>query len=203
MRILVTSLALMTLIGMAAFTTNKTLTVTSTGFTNNGTIPVKYTCVGQQASPPLTVGNVPEAAKSLVIIVDDPDAPLKQPAAAKPATTKTKGKKSAPAKKAKTETAQAPAGYFTHWLIWNIDVDGGTIPENFKNDNEGMNSAQQIGYVGMCPPTGTHHYHFKVYALDTKLNIPKQSDKAALEKVMQGHILAWGEMVGTFNKTYR
>lgn len=205
MRILVTSLAVLVFVTMAAFTGNKTLTVTSTAFTNNGNIPVKYTCAGQQASPPLTVGNVPAAAKSLVIIVDDPDAPLK--AATPPPAAKTKGKKGTPAKhttaKAKPAATTAAPGYFTHWLIWNIDVDGGTIPENFKNENEGMNSAQQIGYIGMCPPTGTHHYHFKVYALDTKLNISKNSDKAALEKVMQGHILAWGEMVGLFNKTYR
>jgi len=57
--------------------------------------------------------------------------------------------------------------------------------------------------MGMCPPTGAHHYHFKVYALDTKLSIPRTTDKAALEKVMQGHILAWGELVGVFDKTYR
>jgi phosphatidylethanolamine-binding protein (PEBP) family uncharacterized protein len=201
MRLLITSLAIMTFITMAAFTNNKTLTVTSTAFTNNGTIPVKYTCVGQQASPPLTISNVPDGAKSLAIIVDDPDAPIKQAAPA-PVVARGKHKKSAPAKRPKTESNQAP-GYITHWLIWNIDVDGGTLPENFKNDDEGMNSAQQIGYMGMCPPSGTHHYHFKVYALDTKLNISKTSDKAVLEKVMQGHILAWGELVGTFNKTYR
>ena len=202
MRLLITSLAIMILITMAAFSNNKTLTVTSSAFTNNGTIPVKYTCVGQQASPPLTIGNVPEGAKSLAIIVDDPDAPIKQAVPA-PAATKAKHKKGAAAKHPKTETSQAPATYFTHWIIWNIDVDGGTLPENFKNDDEGMNSAQHVGYIGMCPPTGTHHYHFKVYALDAKLNISKNSDKAALEKVMQGHILAWGELVGTFNKTYR
>jgi phosphatidylethanolamine-binding protein (PEBP) family uncharacterized protein len=201
MRILTASLAILILVTMAAFTSNKTLTVTSYAFTNNGNIPVKYTCVGQQASPPLNIGNIPEGAKSLVIIVDDPDAPIK-PAATAPIVTNAKHKKTAPAKHPKKVTETPPA-YFTHWLMWNIDVDGGSIPENFKNDNEGTNSAQQIGYAGICPPTGTHHYHFKVYALDIKLNIPKTTDKAALEKVMQGHILAWGELVGVFNKTYR
>jgi len=202
MRILTTLLAIFVLVTMAAFKNNKTLTVTSYAFTNNGNIPVKYTCLGQAASPPLSIGNIPEGAKSLAVIVDDPDAPIKPPTPAAPRATKNKHKKTATTKHPKTGT-ETPPVYFTHWLIWNIDVDGGTIPENFKNDNEGTNSAQQVGYIGICPPTGTHHYRFKVYALDTKLNISKSSDKAALEKVMQGHILAWGELDGVFNKTYR
>jgi phosphatidylethanolamine-binding protein (PEBP) family uncharacterized protein len=203
MRLITTCVAILVLATMAAFTSNKTLTVTSYAFTNNGNIPVKYTCVGQQASPPLSIGNIPAGAKSLAIVVDDPDELIKPVATAAPATkSKAKHKKPTTPKHPATESKPDP-GCFTHWVIWNIDVDGGSIPENFKNDNEGTNSAQQIGYAGLCPPTGTHHYHFKVYALDTKLNIPKSSDKAALEKVMQGHIVAWGELVGVFNKTYR
>ena len=90
-------------------------------------------------------------------------------------------------------------GGFTHWVIWNIATDG-NIPENFKNDNRGLNSAKQPGYKGMCPPSGTHHYHFMVYALDTKLNIDNNTDKEALEKAMKGHVLASGDLVGLFNK---
>jgi len=105
---------------MAAFTNTKTLTVTSYAFTNNGNIPVKYTCVGQQASPPLSIGNIPEGAKSLAIIVDDPDAPIKP--ATPPPAAKTKHKKTTtPVKHTKPVTAPPPV-YFTHWLMWNIDV---------------------------------------------------------------------------------
>ena len=77
------------------------------------------------------------------------------------------------------------------------------IPEDFRPENVGMNGAKKAGYKGMCPPSGTHHYHFKVYALDTKLNIDKSTDQAGLEKVMEGHILAKGELIGTYNKQYR
>jgi hypothetical protein len=94
--------------------------------------------------------------------------------------------------------ASAPGG-FTHWVIWNLDKSG-TIPENFKGADQGLNGTGKPGYKGMCPPTGTHHYHFKVYALDTRLNIEKNTNKAGLEKVMQGHILGEGEIVGLYAK---
>jgi len=89
-------------------------------------------------------------------------------------------------------------GGFTHWVVWNINV--GDIPEGFKGADQGMNGAKQHGYKGMCPPTGTHHYHFMVYALDTKLDIDKNTDKAGLEKSIQGHILSQGELVGLYKK---
>ena len=171
MRIITISLAAFIIMTITAFTDNKHLTVTSSAFVNNGMIPVKYTCLGQQASPPLTIANIPEGTKSLAIIVHDPDAPMK--------------------------------GGFTHWVILNIEPETKTVPENFKNDDEGQNSMQQRGYMGMCPPKGAHHYHFMVYALDVKLNLDKKTNKAALEKVMNGHILAQGDLVGTFDKSYR
>ena len=90
-------------------------------------------------------------------------------------------------------------GGFTHWVMWNIDING-SIPENFKGAEQGLNGAKKPGYIGMCPPSGTHHYYFKVYALDTKLNIDKNSDKAALEKAMEDHVLAEGELVGLYRK---
>jgi len=91
------------------------------------------------------------------------------------------------------------AGGFTHWVMWNINVNG-TITENFKSAMQGLNGAQKIGYAGMCPPTGTHHYHFKVYALDTKLNLIVNADKTTLEDAMKGHILAEGDLVGLYKK---
>ncbi len=91
------------------------------------------------------------------------------------------------------------AGGFTHWVVWNIAIDG-NIPEDFKGAEQGWNGAKKAGYIGMCPPTGTHHYHFKVYALDTQLTLDKSTDKAGLEKAMTGHILAEGEIVGLYKK---
>ena len=91
-------------------------------------------------------------------------------------------------------------GGFTHWVMWNLDVKG-EIPEGFKNKPQGLNSMKQKGYKGMCPPSGTHHYHFIVYALNELLELdPTTTDKAALEKAMDGHILAQGELVGLYKK---
>ena len=172
MRILTISLAAFIVITMAAFTAKKSLTVTSSAFASNGMIPAKYSCLGQEASPPLTIGNIPDGTKSLAIIVHDPDAPM--------------------------------TGGFTHWVVWNIDPTTTNIPENYKSSDEGLNGMKQKGYKGMCPPRGTHHYHFMVYALDVKLSIDKSTTgKAELEKVMAGHILAQGDLVGTFDKSYR
>jgi Raf kinase inhibitor-like YbhB/YbcL family protein len=91
-------------------------------------------------------------------------------------------------------------GGFTHWVIWNIEVGNKNIPEDFKGAEQGLNGAGEAGYKGMCPPTGTHHYHFMVYALDTKLDLDKKTDKAALENAMKGHILAQGDLVGLYAK---
>lgn len=94
--------------------------------------------------------------------------------------------------------APMPGG-FTHWVMWNIDATG-NVPENFKGAMQGMNSGKKNGYAGMCPPTGTHHYHFMVYALDTKLDLPPTTDKKALEKAIKGHILAQGDLIGLYKK---
>lgn len=143
------------------------LTVTSKAFSDNGMIPSKYSCEGDQSSPQLHIGNIPAGAKSLALIVHDPDAPRQ--------------------------------GGFTHWVVWNIATDG-EIPENFKGAEQGANGTGKNGYMGMCPPSGTHHYHFYVYALDTKLNIDKNTDKAGLEKAMKGHIIGEGELTGLYKK---
>ncbi len=185
----------------------KSLTVTSAAFANNGPIPIKYTCKGPEFSPPLEFANVPPEAKSLAIIVEEPNATTKvtRQKVCVPNKPVVKYKRSKSNKKTTIplyETVQVK-GCFTHWLIWNIEPNSRFIPENFINDNQGLNSLNECRYKGMCPYDGTHNYHFKVYALDTKLNIGKSSDRAALEKVMEGHILAWGEVIGTFNKNYK
>jgi Raf kinase inhibitor-like YbhB/YbcL family protein len=91
-------------------------------------------------------------------------------------------------------------GGFTHWVAYNIDPVN-TIPEGFKEGEQGLNGKQEGGYTGPCPPSGTHHYHFKIYALDIKLPVDKSTDKEMLEKEMAGHIIQEGEMVGMYKKT--
>jgi len=91
------------------------------------------------------------------------------------------------------------AGGFTHWVAWNI-APMSNIPENFKNGEQGLNGAGKAGYMGPCPPSGTHHYHFMVYALDAKLKLDKNTNKVGLEKAMQGHILQQGDLIGLYKK---
>lgn len=94
--------------------------------------------------------------------------------------------------------ADMPGGC-THWVVWNIDVNG-EVQENFKGAKQGMNCAGKTGYLGMCPSAGAHHYNFRVYALDTELALENNTDKAALEKAMHGHILAEGMLTGLYKK---
>jgi len=169
MRLLTTLSILGTVAAITSFSNSPKLKITSTSFANNGSIPSKYSCEGEEVSPPLLISDIPSGTKSLAIILHDPDAPRE--------------------------------GGFTHWVVWNIDPGNNNIPENFKGAQQGLNGAGQPGYKGMCPPSGTHHYHFMVYALDTKLDIDKKTDKTGLEKSMQGHILAQGDLVGLYKKT--
>ena len=90
-------------------------------------------------------------------------------------------------------------GGFTHWVAFNIDP-AQDIPEGFKGGVQAMNGAGKTGYMGPCPPSGVHHYHFMVYALDTRLELSGSAGKAGLEKAMQGHILAQGDLVGLYKK---
>lgn len=152
---------------IVASITATTLQVSSPAFKENGLIPSKYTCEGQNINPALTVKNIPQGTKSLALIVDDPD---------------------------------APNGTFDHWVIWNIDPSG-TIGENSAPGTEGKNGTGKNGYMGPCPPTGTHHYHFKVYALNGKLDLESGANKSQLEKAMTGHILAQAELIGLYKKT--
>lgn len=144
-----------------------TLQISSSSFKANETIPSKYTCEGDNINPSLSVKHVPQQAKSLALIVDDPD---------------------------------APNGTFDHWVIWNIDP-AGAIGENTAPGTQGKNGSGKMGYMGPCPPTGTHHYHFKIYALDVILALQEGANKMQLESAMKGHILARGELIGLYKKT--
>jgi Raf kinase inhibitor-like YbhB/YbcL family protein len=152
---------------MVTLFTNATLTVTSSSFGQGGMIPSKFTCEGENSSPALHIQGIPANAKSLAIILNDPDAPMK--------------------------------GGFTHWVAFNIDP-AADIPEKFNGGVEAMNGAGKAGYIGPCPPTGTHHYHFMVYALDAKLDLAKSANKEQLEKAIEGHVLAQGELIGLYKK---
>ncbi len=145
----------------------KKLLVKSSAFENNKPIPVKYTCDGADVNPPLTIDGVPEETKTLVLIVDDPDAPM---------------------------------GTFDHWVVWNIPAATRRIEENTVPGIEGMSSYRKHAYGGPCPPYGTHRYFFKVYALDTQLDLKLNSTKRDVEKAMKGHILAEGELVGLYSR---
>jgi Raf kinase inhibitor-like YbhB/YbcL family protein len=154
---------------LSSFSCSTSLKITSSAFSENGNIPMKYTCEGEQVNPPLHIAQVPSETQSLALILHDPDAGMQ--------------------------------GGFTHWVVWNIDPSTTDIPEGFTGGEQGLNSAKKSGYIGMCPPSGTHHYHFMVYALDTKLDIGKQTGKDGLQKAMKGHILAKGELVGLYKKS--
>jgi Raf kinase inhibitor-like YbhB/YbcL family protein len=167
MRIISTSFLALAMVVLTSFSKLASLSVTSSAFSENGMIPLKYSCEGDEAIPPLHIGAIPAGAKTLAIILHDPDAPM--------------------------------AGGFTHWVVWNIGVDA-DIPENFSGGEIGLNSMGKHNYKGMCPPSGKHRYYFMVYALDTKLAINANTDKAGLEKAMQGHILAEGTLIGLYRK---
>jgi Raf kinase inhibitor-like YbhB/YbcL family protein len=143
------------------------LTVTSPAFDNNDTIPLKYTCEGPNVNPELDIAGIPGSAKTLALVVEDPDVLL--------------------------ETVD-------HWVMWNIPVMD-KIEENSAPGVQGRNIKKENKYTGPCPPSGMHHYHFKVYALDTKLLLEGGSDKKLLEAAMKGHILASGELVGLYRKS--
>jgi len=146
----------------------KTLTVTSDAFQANETIPTDYTCEGAQKSPPLSWSGVPSDAKSIAILVEDPD---------------------------------APKGTFTHWMVTNIPPSDTSLSENGSLPTGAVaakNGKGTNGYAAPCPPSGTHHYHFSVFALDK--TIARPANRAAFMKEIKGHVLAKGELVGTYSK---
>jgi len=143
--------------------------ITTTVFQEGGNIPSKFTCDGADANPPLRFEGVPAEAKSLALIVDDPD---------------------------------APGGLFTHWLVWNIDPKTTAVEENGAPSNsvQGKNDFGKSGYGGPCPPSGTHRYFFKIFALDRQLDLAAGSKRAQLDAQMRGHIIAQGELMGRYSR---
>jgi hypothetical protein len=157
---------------------NPMMKVTSPAFENQGAIPKKFTCDGEDISPALAWSNIPEGTKSFALIVDDPDAP-------DPAN---------------------PRMTWVHWVMYNIPatvsslLEGVTDKDLPKGTLQGLNDWKKTGYGGPCPPTGNHRYFHKLYALDSVLPDLKQPTKAKLEKAMEGHVLSKAELVGLYQR---
>ncbi|HUV30512.1 MAG TPA: YbhB/YbcL family Raf kinase inhibitor-like protein [Acidobacteriota bacterium] len=148
--------------------------VTSAAFEEGGMIPREYTCDGADISPPLSWSGVPPAAKSMALICDDPD---------------------------------APAGTWVHWVLFNLPLDTTELPQSIPPEETLANGARhgvtdfgRHGYGGPCPPGGTHRYYFKLYALDTMLEIAGRVTKTGLLSAMEGHTLAQGHLMGKYRR---
>lgn len=150
-------------------------TLTSSAFSSGGEIPPQYTCKGADMSPALQWSGAPAKAASFALIMDDPD---------------------------------APAGIWVHWVLWDLPASAHSLPEGVPTreqlDNgsrQGNNSFKKIGYNGPCPPGGaTHRYYFRLYALDTKLDLGGKAARNDLDAAMKGHVLAQTEYMGTFHR---
>lgn len=155
------------------------LTLTSLAFSHNGPIPARYTCDDKDISPPLAWTDVPPETKSLVLIVDDPDAP----------------------------DPSAPKMTWVHWVLYNIPAGVSSLAENISpkdlptGTQQGANDWKRTGYGGPCPPVGRHRYYHKFYALDVVLPDLNQPTKAELERAMEGHILVQAELIGTYQRS--
>jgi Raf kinase inhibitor-like YbhB/YbcL family protein len=152
-----------------------TLDLTSPDFPSGGTIPKQFTCEGGDLSPVLQWKAPPSGTQSFALIADDPDAPV---------------------------------GTWVHWVLFDLPASLRSLPQNFPKDpqvsdgtRQGANDFEKIGYGGPCPPAGKpHRYFFKLYALDTKLNLKPGASKKDVERAMQGHILARGEYMGRYSR---
>ena len=147
--------------------------IKSSAFAVGGVIPIKYTCEGDNVNMPLEFSDVPGEAKSLVMLMDDPDVPKNL----------------------------KPDGMFDHWVIYNMPPETRSILENSEPPGlEGKHGAGNQGYTGPCPPDREHRYFFKLYALDAMLDIPAGPTKADVEAAMQGHILDQAELMARYTK---
>lgn len=169
------------LMGTAALTyaENSDLPITSislksTAFKNGGMIPKAHSCDGKDVSPPLSWSGVPKGTQSLAIVCEDPD---------------------------------APAGIWVHWVVFNIPTDVNKLPKGLPPDGtlrdgakQGMNDFHRLGYGGPCPPSGTHRYYFRIYALNKKLDRKPGLTKFQLIRAMEGHILAQGQLMGKYER---
>ena len=151
------------------------LTISSPSFTNGGNIAQKFTCDGADVSPQLSWNEPPAGTKTFVLLVDDPDAPV---------------------------------GNWNHWTMWNVPAATRSLREGLRKDAElpdgsrqGQNDFRRTGYNGPCPPSGRpHRYYFKLYALDTKLDLKPGATKKDVEAAMKGHILAQAEWMGRYGR---
>jgi len=150
------------------------LRLTSTAFKEGEAIPRGYTCDGANVSPPLEWTGVPKSAKTIAIIADDPD---------------------------------APGGTWVHWVLYNLSAEGLGLIENTPQTEtlqgggvQGKNDFSKIGYGGPCPPSGTHRYFFKFYALDSELALQPGATRAEVEKAMEGHIVGQAQLMGTYRR---
>jgi hypothetical protein len=148
--------------------------ITSSAFKDGDMIPAKYTCDEDDISPPLKWDTVPDGTRSIALINDDPDAPM---------------------------------GTWVHWVLYNLPPDKRELPENFPDDEtlpdgtkQGVTDFGKTGYGGPCPPSGTHRYYFKIYALDSMIDSTTLLDKKALVEKMQGHILAQGQLMSKYKR---
>jgi Raf kinase inhibitor-like YbhB/YbcL family protein len=142
--------------------------ITSSAFQEGASIPSQFSCDGADSSPPLQIAEVPSGAKSLALIVDDPD---------------------------------APSGLFTHWMVWNISPQTSTVAEGSAPKGvHGANDFGKSGYGGPCPPSGTHRYYFKIFALDRELDLPSGAKRSQLDAAMKGHVVAQGELMGRYSR---
>ncbi len=148
--------------------------LTSSAFQPQAPIPPKYTCQGEDVSPPLRWSDPPREAQSFALIMDDPDAPM---------------------------------GTWIHWVLYNLPADAHELPESVPpnadlpdSSRHGKNSWEHTGYGGPCPPSGTHRYFFKLYALDAMLDLAGGATKEQLLQAMEGHILAQTELMGRYSK---
>lgn len=155
------------------------LSVTSPAFVSGGPMPRAYTCDGADRSPPLRWSGVPAGARSLVLIVDDPDAP----------------------------DPEAPRMTWVHWVLYNLPPDASELPEGADpaqlppGTRNGLNDWKRPGYGGPCPPVGRHRYFHKLYALDTVLpDLGPRATKAEVERAMAGHVIEAAELVGTYQR---
>jgi Raf kinase inhibitor-like YbhB/YbcL family protein len=165
--------------GKQADTTDKgekymEIKLTSSAFEEGGMIPAKYTCDEDDISPPLKWDAVPDGTLSIALISDDPDAPM---------------------------------GTWVHWVLYNLPPEKRELPENFPEDEtlpdgtrQGITDFGKAGYGGPCPPSGTHRYYFKIYALDSMIDSATVLDKKALLEKMKGHILAEGQLMGRYKR---
>jgi Raf kinase inhibitor-like YbhB/YbcL family protein len=151
-----------------------TMKLSSPAFSDGALIPAQYTCTGDDFSPPLAWSDIPAGAKSLALIADDPDAPVRT---------------------------------WVHWVIFNLPVTEAGLPQGVKGEKQlagggtqGTNSWRRIGYGGPCPPSGTHRYFFKLYALDTTMSLGNNTAAEDLQAAMKGHILAETQLMGRFKR---